>query len=1031
MTLPQPRPPRGLTLFVFAAALLCPFAKARSAAPPHPQDPPTGFVAAYLAEAKGKLGEGDLLAARAAAERALERDRNSLPALRLLAQIAQQQQDLDTAVHSLHRWLDVEGARNRGKNLPERKAVHEVLAPIDSEATSWEKLQNEYVKGLLELGKEYRKKKDLLGALDIYQHLLGVAPEHPEGMSAIQEIRTKGGREVAVEDVYGGTDPTGGMAEAELLAMDREHAEWDKAYTDESDNYRYRTNAGFLVLKTSRIAMEQMNQFYRRFFHFMEDGGNTPKIEIRIFKNRDEYLKLGQGPPVEWSAGHFIGSAVETYAGGVSGKESVRAMYGTLFHEAAHQFVSLTGPMVPGWLNEAYASFFEGCVILSNGQVKWNRVPPGRLFPLASRMDRGWMQTTEESVPQGNGQFSDPERAPPFKMVVEGAYQWGPPWYAPTWGVVYFLFNYRAADGRTVYRDALHSYYTSFKRGRPKDPAAHFEEIVLAGAPLSPVKTLAELDPIWKEWILRLRDIETGKTDPGDDLMQWATAALARGEKDLAIEFLEEARERSPADAEVLWQLASVLEKDKKRRSEAAARLREFRRALEAKGKTDDPRHEEAAKKITSLDPLVQRYRKMKQTLAEKGLALAKGYEARELPTMALEIARRMTASYSVPEAMAYYAELAARTGKSLARWRVAYDERSLQGWSGGEDAFQAYGKHLRAAVAREAQRMVTRELTADVTFDADFSLSAEIQIPEDPAAPGQWKGELAGLCFGRKGDQRYHAVLLHPKGFLDISSNRGGDWEVHDHRSIPVGGNWHELRIDVTGNQLDVYYDGLYVRSLDFPDPSVVRGAFGLLCGPGEAQFRNVRILGRDPFDPAARIERQIAMQKVLSDPSKRTPGTFSGFQPPELGELQFVQGDPVKLGALRGRPVMLVFWSPAQDRVIPCTSWLRHTIERTRNKGLLTIVLCDPGTAAPDLQTYLGAHALPEATIAIDQRGATYDAFFLKAGFFGMPRVLLLDAKGVVVFEGDPGLRRGEEWQPADGPTYVDAALDKLLGN
>ncbi|MCA8965823.1 MAG: hypothetical protein KDC48_13145, partial [Planctomycetes bacterium] len=385
---------------------------------------------------------------------------------------------------------------------------------------------------------------------------------------------------------------------------------------------------------------------------------------------------------------------------------------------------------------------------------------------------------------------------------------------------------------------------------------------------------------------------------------------------------------------------------------------------------------------------------------------------------------------YSVPEAMAYYAELAARTGKSLARWRVAYDERSLHGWSGGEESFQAYGKLLRAAVTREGERMVTRELTADVTFDADFSLSAEIQIPEDPTKPGQWKGELAGLCFGRKGDQRYHAVLLHPKGFLDISSNRGGDWEVHDHRSIPVGGNWHELRIDVTGNQLDVYYDGLYVRSLDFPDPAVVRGAFGLLCGPGEAQFRNVRILGRDPFDPAARIEREIAMQKVLSDPSKRTPGTFSGFQPPELGELQFVQGDAVKLGALRGRPVMLVFWAPAQDRVIPCTSWLRHTLERTAAKGLATIVLCDPGTTAPDLKAYLGEHPLPGATIAIDQLGATYEAFFLKAGFFGMPRVLLLDGKGIVVFEGDPGLRRGEEWQPADGPTYVDAALDKLLG-
>jgi tetratricopeptide (TPR) repeat protein len=993
------------------------------------QDPQIGFVASYLTEAKGRLADGDLPGARAAVERALERDRNSLAALQLLANIAQQQKDLDTTVHSLHRWLDVFDARNRGKNPPERKATNEWLTPIDSEATSWEKLQNEYVRGLLDLGKQYRSKKDLLGAIDIYTHLLSVAPDHPEGIAAIQQIRTKGGREVAVEDVYGGTDPTGGMAEEELAAMDREHLDWDKAYTDESDNYRYRTNAGFLALKTSRIAMEQMNLFYRRFFHFMEDGGNTPKIEIRIFKNRDEYLKLGRNP-VEWSAGHFIGDAVETYAGGVSGKESVRAMYGTLFHEAAHQFVSMTGPMVPGWLNEAYASFFEGCVILSNGTVKWNRVPPGRLFPLAARMDRGWMDTIDEAKPAGNGQFTDPDRAPPFRMVVEGAYPWGPPWYAPTWGVVYFLYNYRAPDGRTVYRDALHAFYTSFKRGAARDPVGNFEAIVLAGSPLSPVKTLAELDPIWKEWILRLRDIETGKVDPGDELIQWAKAALARGEKDLAIEFLEEARERAPSDFEVLWQLASVLEKEKKRGGEAAARFREFRRALEAKGKADDPRHAEAEKKINNLDPLVQRYRKMKQTLAEKGLLLARSYETRELPTMALEIARRMTASYSVPEAMAYYAELAARTGKSLARWRVAYDERSLSGWSGGEESFQAYGKVLRAAVKREGDRMVTRELTADVTFDADFSLSAEIQIPDDENKPGQWKGDLAGLCFGRKGDQRYHAVLLHPKGYLDISSNRGGEWEVHDHRSIPVGGNWHELRIDVTGSQLDVYYDGLYVRSLEFPDPAVVRGAFGLLCGPGEAQFRNVRILGRDPFDPAARIEREIAMQKVMTDASKRTPGTFSGFQPPELGNLNFVQGDPVKLGELRGKPVMLVFWTPKQDRVIPCTSWLRHTIERTKTKGLTTIVVCDAGTSASELQSYLGEHALPEARIATDPSGATYDAFFLKAGFFGMPRVLLLDGKGVVTFEGDPGLRRGEEWSPADGPTYVDGALDKLLG-
>ncbi|MFY9344704.1 MAG: hypothetical protein WAT39_19590 [Planctomycetota bacterium] len=1001
------------------------FAVSASAQEPAPSP---GFVATYLDEARGHLAAGDLTAALTAVDRALERDAKSLPALQLRAEIAQRLTDTDAAVHTLHRWLDVFDARRDGKVPAQRKVVFDQLVPLDSEALSWGKLQAAYVTGLLDIGKQYRSQKDWLGALDVFEHLLLIAPEHPDALAAIQQIRSTGGREVAVEDVYAGGDPTGGLSEDELAKLDAEHADWDKAFTDKSDNYTYRTNAGFLVLKTSRIAMEQMNGFYRRFFHFMEDGGKTPAIEIRIFKNRDEYLKLGAGPPQPWSGGHFIGSAVETYAGGVSGKESVREMYGTLFHEAAHQFVSMTGPMVPGWLNEAYASFFEGCVILSNGSVKWNRVPPGRLFPLAARLENGWMQDGGEAGPGAGGQWPEPKQAPTFRTIVEGRYQWGPPWYAPTWGVVYFLYNYRLDDGRPVYRDALHAYYTSFKRGQPKDPGAHFEEIVLRGSKLSKVQTLAELDPVWRDWILQLRQRETGQLEVGDELLRFASKALERGEKEMALEFLEEARERRPDDAEVLWQLASLLETTKKR-AQAAARYREFRRALEVRGLNSDKRHAEAGAKIARLDPLVARYQALQKKLAEQGLALAKGYETRKLPTMALEIARRMTASFSVPAAMDYYVDLAKRTGKSLARWRVAYDERSLGGWSGGDDgAFQAYGKLLRAQVKRDGDRMVTRELTADVTFDADFSLAAEVQVL---ATPTGFAGDLVGLCFGRKGDSTFHAVLLHPKGFLDISSNRGGTWTVHDHRSLPVGSAWHQLRIDVTGNQLDVYYDGLFVRSLAFADAAAVRGSFGLLCGPGDAQFRNVRLLERDPFDPAARIERDLAMAKVQSDPSQRTPGTFSGFVPPELGKLVFVQGDEIALGALRQRPVMLVFWSPAQDKVIPCTSWLRTVLERGAKKGLAVLVLVDQGTTPDDLRAYLTAKPLPGARIGIDEGGANCDAFFVKAGFFGIPRILLLDRDGKVVFEGDPGLRRGEEWKAADGPTFVDAALDKLLGS
>ena len=987
------------------------------------------FVRGYLDEARGHLENAKLVEARAAADRALERDAQHLGALLLLADITEQQGDRDASVHALHRWLDVYDGREGKQDKRRRQAVLDRLLLVDTEADAWEKLQKRYVDSLLTLGRKYRSKKDLLGALDIYRVVLSIAPGNPVAKRAMHSIRTTGGAEVAVEDVFAGGDPTGGLSEEEIAAMDREHADWANAYTDATDNYRYRTNAGYLVLKTSAIAMEQMNRFYRRFFQFQEDGGKTPAIEIRIFKSRDEYLELGRSP-APWSAGHFIGSAVETYTGGINGRASVRDMYRTLFHEAAHQFVSMTGPMVPGWLNEAYASFFEGCVILSNGTVKWNQAPPGRLFPLARRMEAGWMTEADIPSPQEGEDWPSPDEAPPFRMVVEGNYRWGPPWYAPTWGVVYFLYNYRHEDGRPVYRDALHEYYRSFKRGRPKDPVAHFEELVLLASELSPVQGIDGLDEIWKAWILRLRDLETGKIDAGDELQRFANAALERGDDEMALGFLEEARELEPGNVELLWQLAGLLE-ELGNKPLAAARYREFKRSLELLGASSDERYAQAARKIERLDPLIKRYRKMRETLSTQGLELARGYEARELPTMALEIARRMTASFSIPEALDYYIELATRTGLSLARWRVAYDERSLHGWSASDSVFQAYGKTVRASVPSEGDRMVTRELTCDVTFDADFSLSAEMQIPEIHGGETVgYEGELVGLCFGRKGDNQFHAVLLHPKGYLDISTNRGGEWTVHDHRSLPVGGSWHTLRIDVTGKNLDVYYDGLYVRSLEFSDPASVRGGFGLICGPGKARYRNIRLLERDLFDPATRIERELAMTKVMGDPSRRTKGSFAGFVPPELGELEWQQGGPVTLGDLRGRPVMLVFWGPAAEASIPCAAYFEHVQRSSAERGLRVIVVCDPGTTTEALASFLAERPMADMDIAIDTMGATYEAFFVKAGFFGMPRVLLLNKDGTVAFEGDPGLEAGRGWQPGDGPTYVDSALEELLG-
>lgn len=1010
-------PPLQRLLLACLLALPCGFS-ARAAGP---GDNP--FVARHLASAERLRGEGKLAEARAAVELALERDDQHLRALRLLAEIAGELGDRDAAVYAWHRWIAVVDASERpAVRGAERKAVLEQLALLDVTASEFRRLADQYVEGLLQLAQEQLKRKRFHSALALYEEILLADPRHAAARRGIADIRRRGGADVATEDVYAGLDPTFGASPEWIAAEDAKHATWDAAWTKDGENYRYRTDAGFLVLQTSSIAMEQMNRFYRQFFRYKLDGDPTPKIEVRVFQDRDEYLKLGSSP-APWSGGQYTGDAVETYVGGVSGQESVREMYGTLFHEAAHQFVGLTGRGgVPGWLNEAYASFFEGCTILSNGSVRWNQVPNHRLFPLADRLERGWMSQPDDGVRDERGEWREPERAPTFRTVVEGGYEWGPPWYAPTWGVVYFLYNYRDSEGRAVWRDALHEYYLSGAAGRP-DPAAWFEEKVLA-APGSPVRDVDDLSALWRDWLLDLRDVQLGRKEAGRSSVEYGEAARSRGENELAQEFFEEAYSHFPEDPEILWKLAQVLE-EQKELDRAAALYRSFSRELELRGLTADERYPVARRKMEELDPLFRRQAQLRRRLLDEGLTLARGYRERGLPTMALDVARRLSGSFSLPEALEFYTNVARETGRSLAHWKVAYNETDLSGWSGGE-GFRAAAEIIEAAVPDDPSApggsFVTRELACDVTFDADFSLEAEMRAQEG--------ARLMGLCFGRKDANNTHAVVLHPKGFLDVSTRHGSSWTVREHREVKLAEEWQRLRVDVVDDTVDIYLNGRYIRSMRMPSRDSVRGGFGLIAGVGACAFRNVRLLARDPHDPAARVERELAMARVYEDPVQREPGSFAGVAPPPLELAAWIQGDPLPpLAELRGQPVVLVFWTPGQDRLIPTAAYYAQLARDYGPLGLRFLAVVNSQEKPADVAAYLAEHPMPGVSVALDATYRTYTAYNLRPGGFGMPRILLVDVDGTVCWEGDPGLKIGVGWEPGSGETFLDGALRDLV--
>jgi len=993
------------------------------------------FIEKHLASARRLLAEGKAADARLEVESALERDDQHLGALELWARVSEMAGDQDTAAYALHSWLTlVEAAEKSPVPRKLRKEIEARLDLLDPDAKSFRGLTDEYIKQLLKLEKDHEKKGRFHSALAIIGEVLQLDPRNRTARQLQKDIQRNGAADVATEDLYAGTDPLAGVDAEWIAEEDAKHSEWDGRWDKETEHYRIHTNAGYVILQTAGIAMDQMNLAYRRFFHYKEDGGAVPKIDVNVFKSRDEYLSLGQGPPVEWSAGHFTGSAVETYVGGTGGTDGIRGMYSTLFHEAAHQFVSLTGKGgVPGWLNEAYASFFEGTTILSNGTVRWNQVNNGRLFALAPRLEAGWMSDYQDGVRGADGDWGSPERAPSLRILIENEYQWGPPWYAPTWGVVYFLYNYRdPATGIAVLRNPLHEYYLSGAAGRSKDSRVpHFEEIVLAGKD-APVHSVDELNPIWKEWLLELRDRQLGKEGTSEDLLHYADLALDRDDSELAQELLEEALLYAPDDPEVMWKLAGVLH-ELGLDDRASAEYRAFAAELELRGRNEDERYARARKLMEELDPLFQRHKKLKLRLATDGLELARRYRERGMPRMAMEIARRMSASWSIPEALEFYTEVARESGISLARWKVAYNELTLDGWQPNK-AYRAYGKMIEAdvvddpSIATGEGSFQTQELAADVLFDADYSIETEMRFGSKPG--------MMGLCFGRKDGNNTHAVVLHPKGSLDVSTKAGGNWRILDHQQLSLTPEWHKLRIDVVTADngkaiIDIYFDGQYLRSLTMPRDSV-RGAFGLIHGTGSGHFREIRILARDAHDPAARIERELALQARADDPSLRAPGVFQGYAPPPLQGGQWLQGNPLKISEQYGKPVVLAFWTPHQDDLIPTSAYYASLVEAWKMFGLEVVVITSNDSRPDVVMQWIAEHPMDGVHLLFDSRHQLFPAYNVVAGGWEMPRLLLVDVDGLVVWEGDPNLHLDEGWDP-DYPvaTPLDHALEDLVAS
>ncbi len=1017
---------------------------------------PGGAPGAASKDQPNSIFEASLLAGRDAVakqrwddaaiviQRALERDPKSPEAWELRAQWGEGVGDKDEQVFALHKELALLVAQKGNKKQID--AIRTKLEALDPVASDLFKLREGFIDKLEPIAEQYEKEKRPHSAIRVLQEVLALDPERETAQAAIERISAS--PDPTLAETAKPKDLLADVSDAWIRDHDEKHKEWKERAKLERDHYITTTDAGYEVLVRSAEAMEQMNAFYRQFF-WGEKGKDRAvgRIELHIFKNRAEYLKLGQSP-VEWSGGQFTGSAVETYIGDGGYEETVT----TLFHEAAHQFVSLA-TSAAGWLNEGLASFFEGCRMLSNGTVQMNMPANHRLFPLVQRMNKGWMKDSHDGISDSNAS-QEPDTAPTFRIVLENKYAWGPPWYAPTWGVVYFLYNYQdPADGRFIYRKAFMEFIDASSGRSGEGAVENFEKVVLdnpqrpsPGLPSSEriklVKTVDELNDVWFQWMVQLADEQSGRLKAERPYLQWARYARKRGEWEVATEHFEKGAIATPNDIDLLSEFADHLAEHAHDTDRAAKLVLQALRVAEAGDNVDEKRVDQLEAQLARFDPKRETLDAIHRDLWKKATAIVQKYMDAKLYMMAMEVSSHLGSDLSVPGMFSAFEKAARESKKSIQLWQLAYNEQNLDGWSHADPkVWQPYGGELWATFGQYKEDDFNFQfLGFDKITSGDFSMEAEVLAE---------KGECSfcGLAFGKKGGSNFHAIMLFGGREADpakkqverdpevqISTIYGANAsKMWVHIGIGKQRGWHKLRFDITGGLIDLWVDGQFTLRHDFESADVLRGSFGLVMGPGSAKFRNVRYLARNPRDPGAAIERAIKFEKLEKESGGGAiGGSWKDKVPPFPQVKTWVQGNRAAWDERGPVPQLLVFWSMPQNDVIPIDAWLSDVAKRYSDVGLDVIEIAQFDSDPDALTAYLQKHPMP-GSVGIDWKdpgraggGASFEVYSIAR--FKMPRVILLDVDGKVFWEGDPGIESSKGWKPGMD-TFADDPIAELV--
>jgi hypothetical protein len=700
-----------------------------------------------------------------------------------------------------------------------------------------------YAASIAAIGKDCASKKLFVNAVDLLGRCRGTAASAAAEAELAKVYANKKAVEALLDSGLDVPVQAKRKRSPESIAReDAKHSTWDTAHEIKGKQYTIKTDMGLELAESMSFAMEQMNAFYRKVFHVKEfGGGQTARATICVYKSRSEFDQHEGTPsdPISPNvAGFFRPGAnyVATYDPR-SDERSFAFLWETLFHESSHQFTHMiSADLIPAWLNEGTASYFEGARLRANGLVETNLVPDERLGSLEALL-----KMTESG---GTGIAKSAGNVPTLEEVVT-YYQPGsyPGEYYPFgWGLVYFLLNYEDEHSQRVYEKPYQDFMLAYKSGGKHDVKGRFVEHMVTKAKQPGVSTFEQFEARWRAWIHELNALYFGPPEMADRLVVRARKQVADKALDSAEESYEWALRKRPGDAVANFELAELLAGQKRndaaiyRYRAAAASLRELGESTEPIPGSDLTPSDLLAISETALaklDPaLCDAMQKADASFATSIAEAARAYAEKEMPRASLGLLDSAQVLYGRASALAALRdEIAKASGVDTRRWRRLPAVGELVEWEGGS----AWGAKDGALVGQSDSPsfcMWREDVPPRYSFEAKIDAS---ELGKEQGFVAMLFGEnakgLQFVGFSSKGNGIYGKL---DKGF----ENTG---PLPSIRPDKLGG--FTLRIEVFPDRVEFLVDGKSAGKPKSYDPEDLAGRIGFVVQGGQAKLSEIRV--------------------------------------------------------------------------------------------------------------------------------------------------------------------------------------------